>query len=718
MAVREIGAKLVLGGEAEFNSAMKSVNSNLKTLKSDMNACTVEFANNANSTEALTAKQRILDEVAGQHGAKVEALRARYEHLVETQGEESAAADKAKQALNSATVAQIKAAQAADQNREALNAAASGVEEFKASVAGVNEKIKSLESDMSVCTAAFDSNARASTALAEKQRILDNIAAQHGEKVAALRNRYAQLVSTQGAESDAADQAKQALNAATVAQLKAVQAADKNREALAAAKKEESLFTKASEVAGRAAGVAAKGLEGLAKVGGKVVLTTARKSVEGLGAATKALGSGIATMAKGTAVATTALAGAGVAALGLMTSYAKEAAESAKAAKEAGETLTPTQQTWLEFSSQLDTLDASAASAKAALGSVLLPVLSDMSTVGAEYLQGFASEMEAAAGDTKKQGKIISDYVAKGAQLIKEKLPEYAATGKALLQGLGEGMAENGPEILDIGIDLIMDLLDGLISAAPQVGDAAVTIAGKLLDTLTERGPDMLARGMDMVVQLITGLAQAAPKLVPQAINLVTQLLTTLLEHAPDLLLAGLQLILGIISGLAEGLGNIKSSAGEIIQTVKDAFSEKAGEIKDVGMQIVTGIWNGISSGYDWIIGKLKEWLDDVVQFIKDKLGIHSPSTVMADQVGAWMPRGIWAGFAREMPAVNRMIANSINTTFDLPGVRTGRASFGIGGYAVGGKTVNLYFSAKQITQADISMIVDTVNRELGGAIA
>ena len=606
MAVREIGAKLVLGGEAEFNSAMKSINSNLKTLKSDMNACTAEFDSNANSSQALAAKQRILDDVATQHGAKVEALSNRYQHLVTTQGEESAAADKAKQALN----------------------------------------------------------------------------------------------------------------AAIVAQLKAVQAADKNREALAAATKEESRFAKAAEVAGRAANTAVKGLEGLAKIGGKVVLTTARKSVEGLGSATKALGSGIASMAKGTAVATTALAGAGVAALGLMTSYAKEAAESAKAAKEAGDKLTPTQQTWLEFSTQLDTLDASAASAKAALGSVLLPVLSDMSTVGAEYLQGFASEMEAAAGDTKKQGQIITDYVAKGAQLIKEKLPEYAATGKALLQGLGEGMAENGPEILDIGIDLVMDLLDGLISAAPQVGDAAVTIAGKLLDSMSERGPDMLSGGMDMVVQLITGLAQAAPKIVTQAINLVTTLLTTLLEHAPDLLLAGLQLILGIISGLAEGLGNIKSSAAEIIQTVKDAFSEKAGEIKDAGQQIVTGVWNGITAGTEWLFNKLKEWVDDVVQFIKDKLGIHSPSKVLADQVGAWMPRGIWAGFEQEMPAVNRMIANSINTTFDLPGIRTGRTSSGTGSYAVGGKTVNLYFSAKQITQADISMIVDTVNRELGGAIA
>lgn len=623
MAVREIGAKLVLGGEAEFNSAMKSVNSNLKTLKSDMNACTAEFDSNASSSQALAAKQRILDDVAAQHGAKVEALRNRYQHLAETQGEESAAADKAKQALNAATVAQLKAVQAADKNREALKQAQKSENVFVAAVSGVKNALESA----------------------------NNKIEDHDKKVKHAKEMWENFT-------------------------RPVATANK-------------LLGKTASIAISAASSVGSGI--LTSLGGITKVAT---------------------------VTTTALAGAGVAALGLMTSYAKEAAESAKAAKEAGDKLTPTQQTWLEFSTQLDTLDAAAASAKAALGSVLLPVLSDMSTVGAEYLQGFASEMEAAAGDTKKQGQIITDYVAKGAQLIKEKLPEYAATGKALLQGLGEGMAENGPEILDIGIDLVMDLLDGLISAAPQVGDAAVTIAGKLLDTLSERGPDMLSGGMDMVVQLITGLAQAAPKIVPQAINLVTTLLTTLLEHAPDLLLAGLQLILGIISGLAEGLGNIKASAGEIIQTVKDAFSEKAGEIKDVGMQVVTGIWNGIASGYDWIIGKLGEWLTDVVQFIKDKLGIHSPSKVLADQVGAWMPRGIWAGFEQEMPAVNRMIANSINTTFDLPGIRTGRTSSGTGSYAVGGKTVNLYFSAKQITQADISMIVDTVNRELGGAIA
>ena len=38
MATRKIGAEIALGGEREFNDAMKAINSNLKTLRTDMAA--------------------------------------------------------------------------------------------------------------------------------------------------------------------------------------------------------------------------------------------------------------------------------------------------------------------------------------------------------------------------------------------------------------------------------------------------------------------------------------------------------------------------------------------------------------------------------------------------------------------------------------------------------------------------------------------------------
>ena len=99
MATRTIGTEIVLSGEKQFNDAMKSVNSNLKTMKSDMALVSAEFADNADSVEALTAKQKLLQSSVDQHRAKVDALREMYEKQKEKYGENSAAADKYKQQL-------------------------------------------------------------------------------------------------------------------------------------------------------------------------------------------------------------------------------------------------------------------------------------------------------------------------------------------------------------------------------------------------------------------------------------------------------------------------------------------------------------------------------------------------------------------------------------------------------------------------------------------
>lgn len=370
----------------------------------------------------------------------------------------------------------------------------------------------------------------------------------------------------------------------------------------------------------------------------------------------------------------------------------------------------------MAFSGQLDTLDASVASAKAALGGVLLPVLSDLSEEGAQFMSDFASDMEAASGDVSRQGQIMAEYIANGAKLIKAKLPEYMATGKALLQGLGEGLAQEGPELLDMGVELLTELLDQIIEFAPQLGDGAVQLMTALIEGLMEKGPDLVTSAAEMVTSLVSGLAQAAPELIPAAADLVLTLITSLVQAAPDLLVAGMELIFGIISGISDGLGNIAASAGDIIQAAKDAFSERAAEIVDIGTNIVHGIWQGISDGTDWIFGKISGWVGNVLAWIKSKFGIASPSRVMKQEVGYWLARGIGAGFAEEMANVNKEISASINTSFDLP--RPARGSAGGRYYATSsGNVINLYFTAKQITEADISLICDTINRKLGDAM-
>lgn len=578
MATRTIGTDIKLTGEKEFNDGMKAMNSNLKTLRSDMAAVSAEYEDNADSVKALTAKNKLLQESVDQQKAKVEALRRMHEKAAATYGENSAQADKWKQQLNQATVA--------------------------------------LHKD----TAALEKNAEA------------------------LRGKY-----------------------------------------LAGLKKVSDGATSAFKGIGTAAGGVAKGVG--------VITGAATAGVAALGA----------------------LATVGA---GMMVNFAKESAEAAKAAAEAGETLTPTEQQWLQFSNQLGNLDGAVASAKSALGGILLPMLGDLSNEGARLLGNFSNEMTAAAGDTEAQGKIMSKYIVQAVELIKKELPQLVELGKDLLGGLGEGLMDAAPDLIDTGISLVMDLLDQIIDHAPELARAGIALVEKLVASLTEQGPELMTSAVGMVTDIVLGLAQAAPDLIPAAVQLITQLCLALVEASPALLEAGMELVFGIISGITSSFGDIIGAADQIIDKVVEAFKNSDSKILQIGADMIRGIWNGISSATEWLFDLLSGWVDGMIGWIQDKLDIHSPSGVTEDLIGYPAGQGVGVGWKRAMKEVNKMISDSIDTSFSIPELQVVPGS-GVGrNYrTAAGKTVNLYFTAKSITEADINMVIDVVNRKLGEAM-
>lgn len=578
MGVRTIATDIKLTGEKEFNDGMKSMNSNLKVLRSDMAAVSAEYADNANSIQALTAKNKILQESVDQQKAKVDALRQMYEKVTDVYGENSAQADKFKQQLNQATVALHKDTEALEENAEAL------------------------------------------------------------------RGKY---------------------------------------------------------------------LAGLNKV-----TAGAKTAFNGLGTAAANTAKGVGIVTAGAAAGVAALGAAGVAGLGIMVGYAKEAAEAAKAAKDAGEELTSTQEQWLEFSNQLDTLDASVASAKSALGGILLPLLGDLTSDGAALLNNFSKDMEAAAGDTQKQGQILSKYIIQGIEMAKDALPEIIQLGKDLLTGLGEGLSESAPELLDMGVDLVFDLLDMIIEYAPEMAKAGITLVEKLIASLTEQGPEFLTSAVDMVSQIVVGLAAAAPDLIPAAVHLVTQLLIALVDASPQLLEAGLQLVFGIISGILSSIPDLLGSVGQIIEEILSAFSESDNEFLNVGANILSGIWSGIKNGTEWLYNQISGWIDGIVGWMKEKLDIHSPSGVVEDEIGYQTGIAVGTGAMKAQKAVKKMWGDFLDSTFTAPDINfNSRLAVAGAGTATGSKSVNLYFNAKTITEADVNMVVDIVNRKLGEAM-
>lgn len=566
-----------------------------------------------------------------------------------------------------------------------------GEKEFNQQMKALNNGLKTTKSDMAALSAEFDDNANSAKALTAKNKLLQTSVTQHEKKVEALRIQYKAASAALGEDSATTQKYKQQLNQATVALKKETDALEENQKAL------RKRYLAGLEMLGSGSKKALTGLGNLAGATAKGTLTVAGGAAKGIGAISAASVAGVA-----------ALGTAAVAILAKMASFAKEAADAAKAAKEAGEPLTDDQKKWLAFSEQLDAVEASAQTAKTALGNVLLPALSELAGKGATFLTDFSQDLDAAAGDTSEQGKVIAKYIVQLAQDIIAELPEFVEAGKGLFKGLGEGLSENKDELFDSVFGLLMDLLNFIIDYAPELATGAIELVEKLVQGLTEDGgPELVGSAVEMVSLIIQGLAKAAPDLIPAAVKLVGQLLIALVAAAPDLLLAGLELVYGIIQGIFNSFDDIKNAVTQIIETAKEAFSEKGDEFKKISSYILDKLKQGLLDGWEAFTKWFSDLWDSLFGDKEVKVDVTgTPNTADVD--------GSHAGGLRYVP-FNDYVARlhqgeMVLTRAEADAYRDNR---GHGGQ----KIINLNFTATTITEADVNMVVDIVNRKLGDAM-
>ena len=73
-------------------------------------------------------------------------------------------------------------------------------------------------------------------------------------------------------------------------------------------------------------------------------------------------------------------------------------------------------------------------------------------------------------------------------------------------------------------------------------------------------------------------------------------------------------------------------------------------------MNIITGIASGVTSAAGKLVDAAVNAAKDALNWVKDKLGIHSPSRVFRDQVGVMIGRGMAEGIDQSQQVVNRSL--------------------------------------------------------------
>ena len=99
--------------------------------------------------------------------------------------------------------------------------------------------------------------------------------------------------------------------------------------------------------------------------------------------------------------------------------------------------------------------------------------------------------------------------------------------------------------------------------------------------------------------------------------------------------------IIGAVSGVA---GRIASHFSGVF----GAISRAIGNVTDIGANIVNGIAQGIRGAWGAVASAIGALTDMIPKKMRSLLGIHSPSRVMRDMVGKFIPQGIAVGMTSQ----------------------------------------------------------------------
>lgn len=237
---------------------------------------------------------------------------------------------------------------------------------------------------------------------------------------------------------------------------------------------------------------------------------------------------------------------------------------------------------------------------------------------------------------------------------ITASLPAMLAQGAAILTALMNAISTNAPQLMTTAVLIVTTLVNGLASQLPTLLPAALNMIMALVSGLASNVGQLLNSGMQLLLGLVQGLMNALPQLIAQAPTIIGNLASSIAANLPQILQTGVQILVTLANGLASAIPQLIGKIPAIVKSIWDAFTSV--NWGSVGMNIIKGIASGVASAAGTLVNAAVNAAKDALNWVKDKLGIHSPSRVFRDEVGVMIGRGMAEGIDRSQEVVNRSL--------------------------------------------------------------
>lgn len=272
----------------------------------------------------------------------------------------------------------------------------------------------------------------------------------------------------------------------------------------------------------------------------------------------------------------------------------------------------------------------------------------------------------------------------------------------ALAQGLGDALPELVPKIIEVLLEIVNTLTDP--NNLMALVNAAIAIIMALADGLIEALPILIDALPLIIENLINALVTLSPQLTVAGVELIIKLVGGILSAIPHLVKAAPQILMSFIAGLYDMFANLITAGEDIIIAIGEGIEKMIDGASKWGKDLIDNFVAGIKGG----IGKVKDAVTNVADTVKDFLGFSEPDKGPLSNFHTYAPdmidlftEGIEHNIGRISDTLNDNLSVPELPTVDMPN-------------ASGTYTIPIYIGQERIEEVVINAI-DMQNYRVGG---
>ena len=217
-------------------------------------------------------------------------------------------------------------------------------------------------------------------------------------------------------------------------------------------------------------------------------------------------------------------------------------------------------------------------------------------------------------------------------------------------------LLENLPIFLQIGINILLSLIQGITQALPDLIPMMVKVIMDMVNILLDNIDLIIECGIQLLVALTEGIMNALPELISRLPEIIIKITTKLIELAPQLWSASFRIMLALIEGMIKYIPEIISRIPQIIKSIISAFGKGIKDFANIGKNLMNGLWGGIKNTWNDLKSKVEDLGKGIVNKFKNVFGIHSPSKLFRDEIGKNLILGVGVAFEKDDNLIDKQI--------------------------------------------------------------